>query len=85
MVPMGPRAGSDQFHLRSANDLELLGGNAHPMAGIPIDTGLTRSKDQVVDRVHRVETGRLLGVPVVEPDVRQLSPLAQGECCEQRC
>ena len=55
--------------------LNFSGRDAHPMAGVPINAGLARCKDQVVDSVHRIETRRLLGVPVVEPDVSQLPPL----------
>ena len=50
-------------------------GMVHAVAGVTVDAGLSGGEDQVIDRVHRVEAGRLLGVAVVEPDVGQLAPL----------
>src|SRR5699024_4505214 len=53
---------SDMYllYLRAPDDLELLTRNPNTMAFISINTGLASGKDDVVDGVNRIETGRFL-------------------------
>ncbi len=67
--------GRDQFDLRSADDAEVLRRDVHAVPLVAVDAGLTGGKDQVIDRVHRIEAGRLLRIAVIQPDVGELPAL----------